>query len=210
MNNLFQINLNLNAGIFVTLNPAGQGYGGRNKLPDNLKQLFRPVVMSKPDQTLIANVTLHAEGFKHPQTLAKKLVETFDSAKYFIRLLKTNKHFHHENNYFRQLLSNQQHYDWGLRALKTVIGFCGTILKASVTLKSLAEECSVAVQALELNTISKLTFDDRVLFKSLISDIFPEMQITNSPQIHDVLTKKIRKAAEDMGLQINQRQVNFI
>lgn len=81
LKNVFQINLNLNAGIFVTLNPAGQGYGGRNKLPDNLKQLFRPVVMSKPDQTLIANVTLHAEGFKHPHALAKKLVETFDSAK---------------------------------------------------------------------------------------------------------------------------------
>ncbi|XP_060838419.1 cytoplasmic dynein 2 heavy chain 1 [Rhopalosiphum padi] len=182
-----KIDLNLNAGIFVTLNPAGQGYGGRNKLPDNLKQLFRPVIMSKPDQTLIANVALHAEGFKHPQTIAKKLVETFDSAK--------------------QLLSNQQHYDWGLRALKTVIGFCGTILKASaVTLKSLSEECSVAVQALELNTISKLTFDDSVLFKSLISNIFPEFKVTNNTQIYDTLTQKIRKAAEDMELQINPRQ----
>jgi dynein heavy chain 2 len=91
-----------------------------------------------------------------------------------------------------------------------VIGFCGTILKASATSKSLVEECSVAVQALELNTISKLTFDDSVLFKSLVSDIFPEVQITNSPLIHDTLTQKIRRAAEDMGLQINQRQVNFI
>lgn len=113
------------------------------------------------------------------------------------------------NNYFRQLLSNQQHYDWGLRALKTVIGFCGTILKASETLKSLAEECSVAVQALELNTISKLTFDDCVLFKSLISDIFPEVKTTNNPKIHDTLTQRIRKAAGDMGLQINSRQVNL-
>ena len=34
------INVNHNAGIFVTLNPAGKGYGGRSKLPDNLKQLF--------------------------------------------------------------------------------------------------------------------------------------------------------------------------
>jgi len=108
------------------------------------------------------------------------------------------------------LLSDQQHYDWGLRALKTVIGFCGTILKASrVTLKSLPEECSVAVQALELNTISKLTFDDSALFKSLILNIFPEVKVTNSTQIYDTLIKKIRKAAEDMELQINSRQVNL-
>jgi dynein heavy chain 2 len=31
------IEVNNNAGIFVTLNPAGKGYGGRSKLPDNLK-----------------------------------------------------------------------------------------------------------------------------------------------------------------------------
>lgn len=107
------------------------------------------------------------------------------------------------------MLSNQQHYDWGLRAMKTVIGFCGTILKASaVTLNSLSEECSVAVQALELNTISKLTFDDSVLFKSLISNIFPEVKVSNSTQIYDTLTQKIRKAAEEMELQTNPRQVN--
>ena len=33
--------LDRNTGIFVTLNPAGKGYGGRSRLPDNLKQLFR-------------------------------------------------------------------------------------------------------------------------------------------------------------------------
>lgn len=93
--------------------------------------------------------------------------------------------------------------------MKTVIGFCGTILKASTGFKSLSEECSVAVQALELNTTSKLTFDDSILFKSLISDIFPEVKVANSPQLYDDLIKKIQKAAKDMGLQINQRQVNI-
>ena len=44
-----QVDVNFNSGIFVTLNPAGKGYGGRSKLPDNLKQLFRPVAMSVPD-----------------------------------------------------------------------------------------------------------------------------------------------------------------
>ena len=44
-----RVEVNFNSGIFVTLNPAGKGYGGRSKLPDNLKQLFRPVAMSVPD-----------------------------------------------------------------------------------------------------------------------------------------------------------------
>lgn len=48
------VEVNPNSGIFVTLNPAGKGYGGRSKLPDNLKQLFRPVAMAVPDNELIA------------------------------------------------------------------------------------------------------------------------------------------------------------
>ena len=55
-----KVEVNFNSGIFVTLNPAGKGYGGRSKLPDNLKQLFRPVAMSVPDNELIAEVLLFA------------------------------------------------------------------------------------------------------------------------------------------------------
>ena len=51
-----EVDIDNNSGIFVTLNPAGKGYGGRSKLPDNLKQLFRPVAMTKPDNDLIAEV----------------------------------------------------------------------------------------------------------------------------------------------------------
>jgi dynein heavy chain 2 len=65
------------------LNPAGKGYGGRSKLPDNLKQLFRPVAMSVPDNELIAEVLLYAEGYfnnfsyKNAKELAKKIVCVF-------------------------------------------------------------------------------------------------------------------------------------
>ena len=52
-----EIDVDLNAGIFVTLNPAGKKYGGRSKLPDNLKALFRPVAMGRPDNELIAEVS---------------------------------------------------------------------------------------------------------------------------------------------------------
>jgi dynein heavy chain 2 len=72
-----QINVNHNAGIFVTMNPAGKGYGGRSKLPDNLKMLFRPVAMSVPDNEHIAEVLLFAEGFKTAKLLAKKSVSLY-------------------------------------------------------------------------------------------------------------------------------------
>ena len=103
-----QVDIDQNSGIFVTLNPAGKGYGGRSKLPDNLKQLFRPVAMTKPDNDLIAEVILYSEGFKDAKNLGKKLVSLF--------------------NLSRELLSLQQHYDWGLRALKTVLKSCGSLL----------------------------------------------------------------------------------
>lgn len=71
------VNVNKNSGIFVTLNPAGKQYGGRSKLPDNLKQLFRPVAMSVPDNELIAEVLLYSEGFKAAKELAEKVITIF-------------------------------------------------------------------------------------------------------------------------------------
>jgi len=65
----------------VTLNPAGAGYGGRNKLPDNLKQLFRPVVMTHPDHEEIARTSLHCDGYRHADDIAKKIVELFDMSR---------------------------------------------------------------------------------------------------------------------------------
>lgn len=81
MLSLFQVELDPNSGIFITLNPAGKGYGGRQKLPDNLKQLFRPVAMSRPDNELIAEVIMFSEGFKEAKSLGRKLVAIFNLSK---------------------------------------------------------------------------------------------------------------------------------
>ncbi|KAH8054008.1 dynein light chain binding protein [Aureococcus anophagefferens] len=50
------VDVDFDAGIFVTLNPAGKDYGGRSQIPDNLKALFRPVAMGRPDNELIAQL----------------------------------------------------------------------------------------------------------------------------------------------------------
>lgn len=76
-----QVELDPNSGIFITMNPAGKGYGGRQKLPDNLKQLFRPVAMTSPDNELIAEVILYSEGFKEGKMLGRKLVAIFNLAR---------------------------------------------------------------------------------------------------------------------------------
>ena len=99
-----QVDINTNVGIFVTMNP---GYAGRSNLPDNLKQLFRSIAMIKPDWELIAQVMLFSQGFRSAEALAGKMVLLFSLCEY--------------------QLSSQPHYDFGLRALKSVLVSAGNL-----------------------------------------------------------------------------------
>ena len=185
MNNVVEVNGN--AGIFVTLNPAGKGYGGRSKLPDNLKALFRSVAMTTPDIELIAEVLLLSEGFKHARDLGKKLVSLFTLS--------------------RELLSAQQHYDWGLRALKTVLGIAGKQLvgergRAAVTPEG---ERSILLQATRVSTLPKLTFDDVRRFDGLIHDIFPGVELSNFQ--YEELERAIKEVLQTRGCEVVPEQV---
>ena len=183
------IEVNKNAGIFVTMNPAGKGYGGRSKLPDNLKQLFRPVAMSAPDNELIAEVYLFSEGFKHSKQLAQKLIPLFTLSK--------------------QLLSPQQHYDWGLRALKAILTVGGQLVQRERTQNkelSFNLEALILIKAIRINTMSKLTFGDSKKFEFLLSDMFPGIKVEDI--VYEDLEKAIHETLQELNLESNSKQLS--
>ncbi|KAL7707900.1 dynein heavy chain cytosolic putative [Lotmaria passim] len=194
-----EINVDPNAGIFVTMNPAGKGYGGRSKLPDNLKQLFRSISMSAPDNELITETILYSEGFENATQLATKVVETFKLSS--------------------QLLSYQQHYDWGLRAMKAVLRLGGILIhdfltervagKVELTAEqTLQKESEIVIKSLRVNTLSKLTFDDAVLFNTLLSDIFPGVPVVEID--YKELRPAIEESVKELKLQVVETQIQKI
>nr|XP_023648221.1 cytoplasmic dynein 2 heavy chain 1 isoform X1 [Paramormyrops kingsleyae]XP_023648222.1 cytoplasmic dynein 2 heavy chain 1 isoform X1 [Paramormyrops kingsleyae] len=182
-----EVELDPNSGVFITLNPAGKGYGGRQKLPDNLKQLFRPVAMTRPDNELIAEVILHSEGFRDGRALGRKLAAIFTLC--------------------RELLTPQQHYDWGLRALKTVLRGSGNLLQQYRRSRpgEQVKESHVVVQALRLNTLSKLTFADSVRFDALVRDVFPGVDFRDVD--HEALSAALQAVLEEARLEVIPSQV---
>eukprot|EP00924_Labyrinthula_sp_SR-Ha-C_P003608 maker-scaffold_3-augustus-gene-0.0-mRNA-1 protein AED:0.02 eAED:0.02 QI:0/0/0/1/0.5/0/3/0/4475 len=133
--------------------PAGSiGYAGRTELPDNLKALFRPVTMIVPDLLQICEIMLFSEGFALAKTLAKKMTTLYKLAK--------------------GQLSKQFHYDFGLRALKSVLVMAGSLKREY---KNLPEDI-VLMRALRDSNMPKFVFEDVPLFKGLIADLFPGLE----------------------------------
>ena len=101
----------------------------------------------------------------------------------------------------RQLLSSQQHYDWGLRALKPILTLAGRLLqelKAQGTALSEDEEAVLLLKAVRMNTLSKLTFADSRRFQDLCSDLFPGINVKDLE--YQELEQVIRETIREMHL----------
>ncbi|KAJ3336288.1 Dynein heavy chain 10, axonemal, partial [Gonapodya sp. JEL0774] len=163
-----EISLDKKSGIFITMNP---GYAGRTELPDNLKALFRPVVMAVPDLEMICEIMLFSEGFTLARQLAKKMVVLYKLAK--------------------GQLSRQHHYDFGLRALKSVLVMAGSLKRGSPDLL----EDVVLMRALRDMNLPKFVFDDVPLFLGLINDLFPGLDCprVRYPSFNDAVEEALKE-----------------
>ncbi|KAG5897762.1 hypothetical protein JTB14_019981 [Gonioctena quinquepunctata] len=159
-------------GLFITMNP---GYAGRTELPENLKALFRPCAMVVPDFALICEIMLVAEGFQEARLLARKFITLYTLC--------------------RELLSKQDHYDWGLRAIKSVLVVAGSLKRSDRQ----RPEDQVLMRALRDFNIPKIVTDDVPVFMGLIGDLFPALDVPRKRNLD--FEKMIKKTAVEMKLQ---------
>ncbi|CDJ52735.1 Dynein heavy chain, related [Eimeria brunetti] len=108
--------------------------------------------MVKPDFTLIAEVLMLANGFITASELATKVVQVFSIAS--------------------ALLTQQTHYDWGLRAMKAVLVNAGEMKKRQPGL----DESSAMMHALQ-SIVPRLVMDDVSAYLGIVADMFPQQTV---------------------------------
>jgi len=162
------ITLTPTVGLFITMNP---GYAGRTELPENLKVLFRSCAMIRPDLKLICENMLMSEGFAKARVLSIKFVTLYELSS--------------------ELLSKQAHYDWGLRAVKSVLRVAGGMKRGEPD----KGEDELLMRALRDFNLPKIPANDTPIFTRLIDDLF--MGLHTELKVNENLKEIVKIVAKE-------------
>merc|ERR1719478_2043745 len=94
----------------------------------------------------------------------------------------------------KDLLSKSNKYDWGMRAIKSVLVVAGGFKRADATLS----EEAVLMRSLRDTNVAKIDGDDLKIFMGLLMDLFPGINVPRARdyEFEDIL---IDVMEEDYG-----------
>jgi dynein heavy chain len=128
--------------------------------------------MIRPDLALICENMLMSEGFQSARPLSIKFVTLYQLCS--------------------ELLSPQAHYDWGLRAIKSVLRVAGALKRADPDI----DEEGILMRALRDFNTPKLPTADLPIFLRLIQDLFPRYYQLSTKMNQD-LAQLVRTACRE-------------